>query len=177
MRPGQRKEICMVFSNNWNDVKNIAYWFSYGQKDTDWKVVCDSNMSDKNIFSKFISPSPTTWIIIPAHANIVIKVNYLATRDASGVVYWCASYMLNQKREIEPGKMFLIVFRKSNIINIAITWSVYKFWRWDDLKNDTIKNPFILKIIIGILCIWIIRTIINRKEWNKKELHWKKTKK
>ena len=161
MRPWQKKEICTVLSNNWDKTLNIFLWFSYWTLNKDGTIVCDSDMTNNNMFSKFITQSPTTWIIVAAHKNVIKRVNYIASKYKSGIIFWCAAYKINKKESIETGKMFLIIVRKSAPISINIRWPIYQFWRRDDLKNDTIKNPSILKIIISILGILLIINIFN----------------
>ncbi len=161
MRPWQKKEICMVLSNNWDKTLNILLWFSYWTLNKDGTIMCDADMSNNNTFSKYITQNSTTWIIVAAHKNVIKKVNYVASKYKSGIMFWCAAYKINKKESIETGKMFLIIVRKSAPISINIRWPIYQFWRRDDLKNDTIKNPSILKIIISILGILLIINIFN----------------
>ena len=170
MRPWQSKEICVVLSNEWDKTLNIFLWFSSGTVNDAWNMICDDDMTTKNIFSRYILQVPTTGIIVPNHGNVIRKVKYVAPKNSSGNIVWCAVYKLNQEEKIEPGKMFLIVVRKVGYIQINIVWSVYQFWRWDNFKDFyAINKAGILKVIIAILVFWIIVTILQTTK--KKEKH------
>jgi hypothetical protein len=85
---------------------------------------------------------------------------------------------VNKQEQIKPGAMFLIVPRKVGYIYINATWSVYNFGRLDDIKNVYISNrSIILKIIIGILAIWIVMSIITIGKKGKKTKKVQKNKK
>ena len=173
MRPWQRREICIAFFNQWDKSTKIVFWFSKGNIDKDWIPKCDADMSTQNEFSRRILNDQTTKIMIPAQGNIIKKVTYLASKSASGNLLGCLGYKLDKEESIEPGNIFLITARKVGYIYVNISWSVYNFWRRDDIKGIYIYNrSSILKIIIGILAIGIIISIFKTDK--KKENHHKK---
>lgn len=174
MRPWQRKEICMVFSNNWTTSLDIFLGFTEGVMNEKWDISCQNDMTNTNNFFKFISPNHTIWITVPANGNIIQRVTYRTPKSASGNIIWCASYKINQKEEIDPWKMFLVVTRKIAPITIIVTWSVYDFWRRDDMKDVYFTHTSsILKVIIVILALSII-VVIFQQDKKKRKPHKKK---
>ena len=182
VRPWQRKEICIAFANQSDKPANISFWFTewtFGEK---WPV-CQLDMSTSNSFAKHIINNTRTWITLPASGAIIEKFTYLVPRAASGNMFGCFGYQINQQETIKDGNMFLIVPRKVWYIYINITWSVYNFWRRDNMKDVYAGNKaIILKILIGILAIWLIISIIQtsikdgKEQANKKkeikEIKW-----
>jgi|GEM_PF-1762595 len=45
--------------------------------------ICDSDMTDENDFSKYISQNTTTGIIVPASGNIIQNFRYSAPKTLS----------------------------------------------------------------------------------------------
>lgn len=162
MRPGQRKEICVAFANTSDEPINIVFWFSEGTFTKEWGPVCQGDMSTSNSFSKYILHNETTWARIPATGTMMQKFTYMAPKNASWNLFGCFGYQIGKQEKIKEGNMFLIVPRKVGYISINITWSVYNFWRRDDIKDIyTLNSSSILKTIIAILGLWIIITIIQ----------------
>lgn len=173
LRPWQSKEICIAFFNQWDTPIDILYGFTKWKKMNNGAFVCESNIDEVNDFSKFISHNDMTWVTVPVSGNIIKKMIYTAPRSATGDIYWCLIYKLNRDESIEPGKMFLIKIIKASYITVDITWSVYNFWRRDDIKYAYTDNKeIILKILIGILSVRLLVTII--KTVKKPEHHNKK---
>lgn len=173
IRPWQRKEICVVLGNISDKPVNVLLWFSAGTLNKDKSPVCDGDESNKNSFAKQILPSITTGITIPASGSIIQKFWYVAPKTASGTVLGCFGFKINKQEQIQPGKMFLIVPRKVGYIYMNVTGSVYNFGRRDDIKNTyTTNKQGILKVIIGVLAIWLILTVVQtgkKKEKNNKK--------
>lgn len=172
MRPWQTKDICIVLVNKSDKPIDVSFWFSKGMI-KDRAPICDSDMTDENDFSKYISQNTTTGIIVPASGNIIQNFRYSAPKTLSWRTLGCVGYEINRQEQIEPGKMFLIVPRKVGYIYVNITWSVYQFWRRDDLKYTyTTNKQIVLKILIAILAVRLIVTIV--KTGKKKEKYTKK---
>ncbi len=172
-RPWQRKEICVVFINQSSTPKNIIFWFSEGVKISDWAPSCQADSTYKNIFSKYIKNSTITWVIIPASGTSVQKFTYVVPKNATGNMFGCFGYQMNQKETIKEGNMFLIVPRKVGYISIVVTWSVYQFWRRDDTKEIyTTNKTGILKTLVVIISLTLIRTLFGGKK--KTKIHKKK---
>jgi hypothetical protein len=94
-------------------------------------------------------------------------------KNKSWIVYGCLSYNLHNGYSKSTWDIFGIVVRKVAPITINITWSVYNFWRRDDLKYTYTDNKqIILKILIAILATRLIYTIVQTSK--KKEKHTKK---
>jgi len=168
IRPWQKKEICMVLSNKWNIALNVLVGFAEAKVDEKWRISCGNDISYDNPFSKYIMEGPTTWIVVPASGNVIQRVRYVAPKTASGDVFGCVVYKINQEERIATGQMFLVVVRKIAPIYINITWSVYTLWRRDDIKYIYTDNKqTILKILIAILAIRLFVTIM--KTGNKKD--------
>lgn len=173
MRPWQRKEICIALSNDWDAPSNVMLGFADG-KIKNGNVTCENDITYENDFSKFILQGPTTWIIVPAHGNIIQRVKYRASNHASGDIVGCAVYKINQEEKVDPGKMFVVVVRKIAPIKISVAWPVYTLWRWDDIKDVyTINKQILLKIVIALLSIRILVTIFQSSKGKEKN-HSKK---
>lgn len=169
MRPWQKKDICVAFANKSDQPINILLGFSEGIL-KDWAPMCDADMTDKNEFSKYILWNPTTWIVIPASGYIIQRFTYMTPKTASGNMLGCIGYKINRQEQIEPGKMFLIIPRKVGYIYMNITWSVYQFWRRDEIKYAGITNKKpILIVIIAILAIRLGATIFKTTKKKKKQ--------
>ena len=169
IRPWQRKEICIAFANKSDKSVDISFWFSEGIFGEKWPT-CLLDMSTTNDFSKHIIHNTLTGITIPASGTVIEKFTYLAPRSASGNIFGCFGYQINQPETIKEGNMFLIVPRKVWYIYINILWSVYNFWRRDDMKDVYVSNKaMILKVLIGILAVWLIISIAQTSKKNKKE--------
>jgi hypothetical protein len=173
MRPGQRKEICVAFANQWDKPINVVFWFSEGTNTKEWGPVCQGDMSKGNNFSKYILHNEITWATIPATGILIQRFVYVAPKNASWNIFGCFGYQMGKQEKIKEGNMFLIVPRKVGYISINITGSVYQFWRRDGIKDVyTLNKTSILKAIAAILGLWIIVTIIQIS--SKKEKHHKK---
>jgi len=164
IQPGQKKDLCMVFFNTSSDKSiDMKFGFSSTNINKEWGISCDDDMTTKNDFSKLIDQINNTWFILPPNGKIIKKLKIFIPLTYTGnIIYWCLSYKINKEEKMEPGQMFLLVFRKTAPIQIIVTWGVYQFWRRDDIKDVyTINKTTILKIIIAILGLWIILTIVQ----------------
>lgn len=161
LRPWQRKDICVVFSNQSSEPKDITFWFSEGVL-KDWAPICQSDMTTGNTFAKYIVNDTTTGITLPVSGSIVQKFTFVAPKNASWNVFWCFWYQMSQQEKIKEGNMFLIVPRKVGYMYVNITWDAYNFGRRDDMKYSyTTNKSMILKVIIAILAVWLVVTIVK----------------
>lgn len=168
MRPWQRKEICVMFSNISDKPIGLIFWFAKWWINDNWGITCDEDITNTNDFSKQILYNTLTGIVVPASWSIIKNFSYKSPKDASWQTLGCAVYKLDKEEKIEFWKMFLLIVRNISYIYINNTWNVYNFWRWDDIKDVyTMKKDIILKIIIGILAILIIMTILQKEEKKK----------
>lgn len=170
IRPWETKEICVVLVNKSSTPIKLLFWFTEWIVNENWANICQADMGNKNAFSKFIINNHATWITIAASGNSIQYFKYKAPRNASWNMLGCFGYQIDKEEKIREGNMFLVVPRKAGNINIKVTWSVYKFWRRDNIKEN--KNN-ILKIIIMILILWLITTIV-KKDKKEKNTHHKK---
>jgi hypothetical protein len=96
-----------------------------------------------------------------------------APKNSSGEIYWCVTYVEDIPVKIATGAIFALQTRRAGPITVTITWSVYNFWRIDDIKDAYTDNrKIVLEILLGILAIWLVMTIVNTSK--KKEKHTKK---
>lgn len=169
IRPWQSQEICVLFGNLSNTDIKINFEFVYWSINQDGAMVCGDNTSNNNEFSKHILHNTLTWIIVPASGTIIKKFTYKSPKNASGQSYGCLVYKLDKKEDIVFADMFLVTLRNASYIYISNTWSVYNFWRWDDIKDVYMTHKDIaLKIIVILLTIWIITIIFSKKNNRKK---------
>ena len=174
VRPWQRKEICIAFANQSDKPISLLFWFSEGTFTKEWGPVCKSDIEQNN-FSKHIKNSTITWITIAASGTNIQKFTYVASKNASWNIFGCFGYQIAQQEKIKEGNMFLIVPRKVGYISINIIWSVYRFWRRDDIKDVyTLHKSSILKGIVAILALWIIVSIFQTAKKKEKKHHKKK---
>lgn len=172
MRPWQRKEICVIFSNPSTTPKDILFWFSEWIL-KDWAPICQADMTPKNTFSKQIKNNSVTGMTLPASWTIIQRFTYIAPKDTTWSVFWCFGYQMSKSESIKEGNMFLIVPRKVGYIYVNITWNAYHFGRRDDIKYTITDNKqTILKIIIAILAVRLVMTIVKTSK--KKEAPKKK---
>ena len=124
MRPWQRKDICVALVNKSDKPIGILFWFSKGMI-KDWAPTCDSDMTDKNEFSKHILQNTTTGIMVPASGTVIQNFKYSAPNNLSWRTLGCVGYEINKQEQIESGKMFLIVPRKVGYIYILMLLDLY----------------------------------------------------
>ena len=161
LRPGQRKDVCIVFSNPSSEPKNITFWFSEGAL-KDWAPICQADMTTGNKFAKYILNNTATGITLPVSGSVIQKFTFVAPKSASWTIFGCFGYQMGQQEKIKEGNMFLIVPRKVWYIYVNITGNVYNFGRRDGMKNSYSTNKStILKVIIAILAIWLVVTIVK----------------
>lgn len=162
MRPGQRKEICIVVNNLSQESVWLVWWFTQANKNDVDVLVCGWDMSTTNDFAKAISPRPTSEITIPAGGSTIHRFIYTAPHNATGDQAGCFGYQMQQQEEREPGAMFAVIPRKVGYINIHISGERYPFWRVNNLATlYTNHKQIILKTIIAILSVWLFITIIK----------------
>lgn len=173
IRPWQSKYVYVKFINT-SEIKSIAINSSIVDAiiDNRWKVKCSSD-ANTGYFPSLLSYNTGDLVfILSPQEQVVKRLRITAPNDMSGYVYGCVGYQLDKKRTPEDG-MFLILRRKVILIKANITWSVYNFWRRDDIKYAYTDNKeIILKILIGILSVRLLVTII--KTVKKPEHHNKK---
>lgn len=169
MRPWERKEICIILSNPSNESIDLLWWFSKGILNNEWTPTCQDNMTG-NEFSKQIIPNIKTGVTIPASGNVVKIFKYISSKNLTWNTFWCFGFKINKEEKIKNGEMFLIVPRKVGYIYVNMTWSVYNFWRRDDIKDVyTTNKQIVLKILIAILAVRLVYTIVQTGK--KKEKH------
>ncbi len=164
LQPGQRKEICMLFFNISSDkAVDVKFWFSSTNINKDGWISCDDDMTTKNDFSKMIDQTNVTEFVIEPQTQVVKRVKIYVPKDYTGnKIYGCLGYKINKEETMDPGQVFLLVFRKTAPMQITVTWWVYQFWWRDDIRDIYATNRnVLLKIIIGILVIRLVLTIVK----------------
>jgi len=162
LRPWQRNEICIAFTNTSKIAIPISFGFAEGSVSNDWVPKCQLTTTG-NIFAKSIKGTISTGINIPANGSITQRFTYVANKNSSGGIFGCFGYEINKQETLKEGNLFLIIPRKVWYIQVNITWSVYNFWRLDDMKDTyTEKRNTIYSIIAAILALWILITIFQK---------------
>lgn len=162
IRPGATKEICIAIHNISTAPVQLSRWFSEAKNNDVWVLVCGGDMGNKNQFSQFITPRPSTGITIPAGTTTIKTFRYTASRQASGIIAGCFGYQMAQEEEIQPGEMFKVVPRKVGYISMQVTWEVYTLGRRDKIQYFYTDNQsWILQIIIAILACWLLITVVK----------------
>ena len=170
LQPGKSQDICMVFVNNTQGDKEFTVGFSEGLKNWGDTIVCDQNMDD-NLFLHMIDmPDTTRKIMVASGGNTVSNFKIKIPTTTTGNIYGCVAYYLPNSYSKKTGDVFWMLIRKIAPIEIIITWGVYRLWRWDDSKDVYVNHKnSILKVIVGILAIWIMVSIVQATK--KKEKH------
>lgn len=161
-RPGQLQKICALFFNNLDADMNFYVWFTEATKNKYDERLCDEN-SSKNSFSKLVREDFAA-MKIPVKSHMQSYKNFTLTipKTRTGDIIGCLTYTIDWSYSKKTWEVFGIVIRKTAPITITVTWSVYNFWRRDDMKEWlTMNRTSILKGLAVILGLWIIITIIQ----------------
>jgi hypothetical protein len=95
-------------------------------------------------------------------------------RANTGNIYWCLTFRLDNSYSHKTWAVFGMQIRKTAPIYITVTGDVYNFWRRDDIKLGLTKNKDgVLKVIAGILGIWIIVSVVQATKKKEKKHHKK----
>lgn len=173
-RPWQEKKICLLVYNTLKRKVDLTLSFYQWEKDKE-NVFC-WNMSAKDNFSPLVQDITwwTFWLSLLPEQQIVKNFEIKIPQESTGNIYWCIWATIDGAVIKNTGDMLGIVVRKPISIAITVTWSVYKFWRIDDIHDIYIqKQSSILKIIISILVLWLVTTIFYPGN-KKKKGHTKK---
>lgn len=173
-RPGQIQKVCAMFFNNLEKEMNFYVGFSKATKNKYDERLCDNDTSD-NTFSRLVRQDFAAMKIgVKAHEQSYRNFNITVPKNTTGDIIGCLSYTIDGWYTHETWQVFGVVIRKTAPIRIAVTWEVYNFWRWDDMKDGyTINKTSILKVVAGVLGIWIVISIVQISS-KKKEKHAKK---
>jgi len=79
-------------------------------------------MTTKNDFSKMIDQTAVTGFVIAPQTQVVKKVKIYIPKNYTGdKIYGCLGYKINKEETMDPGQVFLLVFRKTAPIQINVT--------------------------------------------------------
>lgn len=166
-RPWETKDICMVFINNLPTKEDFIVGFSQWQKDNQWNVTCDQDMSDNDFLKLIRIPEPTRSVTIDSGSNSLSSFKITIPKTYTGNIYGCVAYYMSDSYSKKEGEVFWLLVRKIAPIEISITWDVYNYGRRDDIKYTYTENKqLILKILIAILAVRLIVSIVktNKKK-------------
>ena len=172
-RPGQIKSICAIFFNNHDTGMNFHLWFAESKKDKNNLLLCDNDSSNNLFISEIREDTKDMKVFVKPHMQIQKTFHIGIPRSNTGNMYWCMTYRLDGSYSHATWAVFGMLIRKTAPIYITVTWNVYNFGRWEDIKIWYItKKQSILKGLAVLLWIWIIVTIVQAsKSSKKKEKH------
>lgn len=159
---GQIKKFCVMFFNNLEKDMNFYVWFSEAKKNDYNEWYCDEDMTNNN-YSKLIREDFSTMkILVKPHTQAYQKFTLAIPETATWSIYGCLSYTIDGWYTHNTGEIFGLMIRKTAYMETNLTGWVYKYWRRDDMKDwyETNKSV-ILKILLGIIAVWLVVTIIN----------------
>lgn len=169
-RPWKNINICNVFYSKSEKDASLNIWFSEWYKNKNNQISCRDSMTDNFFSDNIITTGSELGFSLWSGKHIIKNIQFKIPKTASGEIYWCIAYYTPDSFAKTTGDVFWTFVRKVSPFSVTITWSVYNFWRRDDLKDATIANKDdILKVIIGILGLRIIVTIIQISKKSKKE--------
>ena len=169
-RPWQEKNLCFLTYNQLNKKVNITITFNEWKKY--WDQVACWNIPQEDKFIPLIK-NISGWMFplsLSPEEQVVHNFKIKIPQNSTGKIYWCVYFTIDGSANKLTGAIFQTIIRKYMPIIITITWKVYNFWWRDDIM-DTYESS-ILKIIIGILALWIIITVFKTDK--KKTTHHKK---
>jgi hypothetical protein len=176
-RPGQVKNICVMFFNNHDTGMNFHVWFTESKKDENNLLLCDNNDTNNAFISQIRENTTDINVFVKPHMQRQTTFNIGIPRSNTWNIYWCLTYKLDSSYSHATWAVFGMLIRKTAPIYITVTWDVYNFWRRDDIKLGLTTNKNgVLKVIAGILVIWIIVSIVQttKKKEKKEKKHHKK---
>jgi len=174
---GQIKKFCVMFFNNLEKDMNMYVWFSEAKKNAYNEWYCDENMTNNN-YSKLIREDFSNMkISVKPHTQTYQKFTIAIPKNATWDIYGCLSYTIDGWFTHNTWEIFGLMIRKTAYMEVDLTGGVYKYWRRDDIKDGYETNKsIILKILLGILVVWLIVTIVNtgKKKNSNQKTHNKK---
>jgi len=162
LRPGQKKEICIVFQNASTGEVEVSAWFTRASITWNSKSCENDFRSSWNVFNAHVDYFPEDFLftIRPQESLIKkVKISY----DQPGNYLGCLPYMVPWQNS---GSKALItaVLRKVSYIDVVVTWSAYNLGRWDDIKFAYKDNDnMVWKVIIAIIWIFLLYSIFTFK--------------
>lgn len=177
IRPWETKEICAVFYNSSSgDVIDISSSFVDAETDADGKFICSLGSNTWKSLASHISFNPNDYIFsLKPQEKIVKKAKVTIPQNMTWTLRGCLWYQLNIKKPDNYTGLFFVVRRSVGVMEVNITWDIYDFGRWDDIKY-TYKDHqmFILNSIARFLWVLLLYLIIISTKAKKKEKHSKK---
>lgn len=179
MRPGQKKDVCVVLVNQSNDSLNIVGNIVPGSINPNWNIIC-SNVGQLtwDIFASDFSVFEEPVVLWPQEQ--LIKHFVLSANDvASGNYYWCFAINLSTVQKLSESSPFNLVVRKAGNIKIKVEWSPYHFQWFNDILRFIQKYTRGIAIV-GLIACWLllISTLVpifgkKNKKIQKKPTHKK----
>lgn len=174
-RPGEVKDLCIMFLNEMNTGTNFYPQFSEGIKDKQGIISCKdkgtgntfSNLVREDFASMKLWIEPHTQLYRKFHLNVPIK--------ATGDIYGCVAYYIDGGYTHQSWAVFGMLVRKVSPITINIMGKPYHLWRRQDFKDIYKTNQSsILKVIAWIIVLQIIISIFKSGKKKEEKHHHKK---
>jgi len=162
IKPWEEKEICVIHFNRHREEDIYLRWAFAGHIiEPNWNMVCGTDHTRDNVFSKFMKPFEENFIKVPAKWSVVRKTTIKFPIWVNWLQKACFA------RWISPWKLaewenFLFVVRKVNEMNILIQWDS-KIESKLDIKNisNQIDQNKKLQIQFDIENNWSINEILQ----------------
>lgn len=157
IRPNQTKDFCMAFINSSTGDITLEYWFTDSRINLDHSIACVDEMDTGAFFSSVLEYW-TSVVVVPANGFAVKNISLKA--PMTWLIQWCIAY--KSPDYLTHVGMFDIVVRKSEHVNLLVSWK--KYWLVDEVKDFFVwlKNNRSLWIwIIVILGLLFLYTLIK----------------
>jgi len=151
IRPWEEKEICVIHFNTHDQDIYLRWAFADYTIEPNWNMVCGTDHTRNNTFSKFMKPFQENFIKVPAKWSVLRKTTIKFPIWINWLQKACFARWISPW-ELTEWEMILFVIRKINNIQILVEWKHYK--TTDKIKDFLLENIiYILLIIISILLI------------------------
>ncbi len=177
IRPGQKKDVCVVFANTLNAplsiVAKIVEW-SIGEN---WNIVCSNDilLTWWDVFVSNLSGLDSN-INLSAQEQLIKNFSISSLKYSSWMYYWCLAYHLDQTEKLSNNSMFNVVVRKAMTIRINVEWSPYRFQWFDNIISWINIYTRQIAIVWIILCgVLLVLSLLpsRKKTLEKKSTHKK----
>lgn len=174
-RPGTLQNICALFINKQDTGINLYVGFTEATLTENNTFVCEKENFNNKFADLIREDIATTKLYIKPHMQAYKNFNMAIPKSGTGKINGCMVYRIDSSSSHKTWAMFGILIRKTVYIGITVTGDVYNFWWRDDIKLwFSINRQPILKVVAGILILWLLVSIIQTVKRKEKKPHHKK---
>jgi len=163
IRPGENKNICMIFVNKSDEkfdiIAGFTKWNISNPSDRVFDIICETDITWKNTFSNLIQNSYKNEFPLSGKEIKIKNFSIKIPQTMSWIIYSCSMFKIKWNLQTTAwSSMFNIETAKKMPIQINITWNVYRYWPIEIISNN-MQN--ILKWFITIIWVLLLISIIQ----------------